>query len=252
MNFKSLEDCFNYNKLEKYQYIIIFSDVFKLMLKNKEGFNNFCTELENYIHYLRRDKTILLPTFNLGFYKSLQTGNDPKYISTGYLNKFLSKRINFHRSKRPIGNFSVIGKNKKKILELKQQTLFGEDSIISFLAKNQTLGMGVGIDPENFAWTVNHVCEEDMRVPYRFFKRFKGLNCDTNERVEEKVFVKKQRMKIINDETIIPKELLKKKKINKVNYKKINLIFTNLNDHYKEGIRILKKDLYGLTKNVGR
>ena len=126
--------------------------------------------------------------------------------------------------------------------------MFGYDSVIRFLSINKTLGIGVGIDPENFGWTTNHVCEEEMNVPYRFYKKFVGINCETNQKVEEKVFVRNLEMKYVGDETVIPKELIRKKKILKLNYKGINLCFTNLNDHYKEGIRILKKNLYGLAK----
>ena len=216
MNFKSLRDCLHSNKINKFDFIIIFSDFFKIMLKNKKISDEFCDELKDNVKYFMKFKTILLPTFNLDFYKTLRTGNDVKYVTTGYLNKFLLQNVNFFRTKNPIGNFSVVGKEVKKILDLKQQSLFGSDSVISYLSKNKTLGFGVGIDPDNFGWTTNHVCEEEMNVPYRFFKNFSGLNCDTNQKVEEKVFVRKLNMRLVGDETVITKELLKKKKSKKL------------------------------------
>ncbi len=248
MNYKSLKDCLYLNNIDKFDFIIIFSDFFKIMMRNKVASDKFCCELRQNIDYFKKFKTIVLPTFNLDFYKTLKTGEDVKYITTGYLNKYLLRNIEFLRTRKPIGNFSVVGDKAKKILDLKQESFFGKNSVISFLARNQTLGLGIGINPENFAWTTNHVCEEEMKVPYRFYKKFIGHNCDTNEKVEENVFVRNLDMKFVNDETIIPKELFKRNKIQKVQYKDVNLTFTNLNDHYKEGIKILKKNLYGLAK----
>ena len=133
-----------FNKVDgkKYRFVIIFSDLFQYLLKDKSLIVNFCDKLVDLIPSLSKDTTIILPTFNLKFYKTLITGNSACYITTGFLNKTLLKHLHFQRTKKPIGNYSVIGLDSKKILNIQQNSLFGEDSVINFLSKQSTLGVG--------------------------------------------------------------------------------------------------------------
>ena len=239
-----------FNKVDgkKYRFVIIFSDLFQYLLKDKSLIVNFCDKLVDLIPSLSKDTTIILPTFNLKFYKTLVTGNSDCYITTGFLNKTLLKHLHFQRTKKPIGNYSVIGLDSKKILNIQQNSLFGEDSVINFLSTQSTLGVGIGIDPKNFGWTTIHSCEEEIKVPYRYYKRFEGYNIDTKQKVFENVYVRDLKMKYVCDESIIPQYLLEKKKILNFSYHGLNISFTNLRDHYLRGINILKKDKYGLVK----
>ena len=58
-----------FNKVDgkKYRYVIIFSDLFHYLLKDKSLIVNFCDKLVDLIPSLSKDTTIILPTFNLKF-----------------------------------------------------------------------------------------------------------------------------------------------------------------------------------------
>ena len=72
------------------------------------------------------------------------------------------------------------------ILNLKQVSSFGKDSIIGYLSENNGLGIGIGINPKKFSWVTIHVCEESAKVPYRFYKNFFGFNLKSKKKVSEK------------------------------------------------------------------
>ena len=61
MNFKSLKDCLNFNNIDEFSFVIIFSDFFNAMLKNKSSAIQFSNELKENIKYCSRFQTILIP-----------------------------------------------------------------------------------------------------------------------------------------------------------------------------------------------
>ena len=116
-------------------------------------------------------------------------------------------------------NYAVLGPNTKQILNLKQSTAWGDDSVIGFLSNDKdTLGLGVNIDLLSFTWVTIHSCEERLKVPYRFWKVFKGKNIDSGKEVYEKMFVRRfNENKDLKQKKILKKlksedKLLKKKR----------------------------------------
>jgi len=235
----------------KKQNIIIFSELtylftkfeIKIILKN---INILIKKL------VRNQNTIIIPTYNFNFAKTGVTSIDEKYITSGYLNKYLLKKFNFFRTKKPIYNYGVIGPNKDFILNLKQVSSFGKDSIIGYLSENNGLGIGIGINPKKFSWVTIHVCEESAKVPYRFYKNFFGFNLKSKKKVSEKLYVRKRNLNLENDGYPIFKKLVKGKDI--INFRKniLNITILNLNQFYKIGMKLLKKDIYSLVKNEKR
>ena len=71
---------------------------------------------------------------------------------------------------------------------------------------------------------------------------------DMKKKVSEIIFVRKKSYKVENTGTKIYSILKKKKKISRINYKKINIIKLRLNDYFNEGIKLLKKNKFALTK----
>ena len=231
----------------KNEKVIIYSDLSVLLIKNKS--KTIINDTLKVIEILLKNKnTIILPTFNLNFAETKKTSFDTSLITTGYLNKFLIKKYKFKRTMKPIYNYSVFGPKSSEILNLKQKTAFGKDSVIGHLSLNKSVCLGIGIEPNNFNWVTIHVCEELGRVPYRFFKKFVGQNLDTKKKVSEIIFVRKKSYKVENTGTKIYSILKKKKKISKIKFKNINLIKLRLKDYFNEGIKLLKKDKFALTK----
>ena len=231
----------------KNEKVIIYSDLSILLIKNKSKtiINNALKIIEI---LLKNKNTIIIPTFNFNFAETKKTSFDASLITTGYLNKFLVKKYKFKRTIKPIYNYAVFGPKSFEILNLKQKTAFGKDSVIGHLSLNKSVCLGIGIEPNDFNWVTIHVCEELGKVPYRFFKKFVGKNMDMKKKVSEIIFVRKKSYKVENTGTKIYSILKKKKKISRINYKKINIIKLRLNDYFNEGIKLLKKNKFALTK----
>ena len=236
----------NINQI-KNEKVIIYSDLSFLLIKNKPK-----TIVDNALKIIKilvkNKNTIIIPTFNFNFAKTKKTSNNPDLITTGYLNKFLLKKYDFKRTIKPIYNFAVFGPKALDILNLKQKTAFGEDSVIGHLSLNKSVCLGIGIEPTNFNWVTIHVCEELAKVPYRFFKKFDGLNLNTRKKVTEIIFVRKKKYNVENTGTKINNNLIKRKKITKKIFKNIDVINLKLKDYFKEGMKLLKTNKFALTK----
>jgi aminoglycoside N3'-acetyltransferase len=235
------------NLISRSDYCLIFSDLFHVLLKNNP--NEIIENLDNLINiFLKNKKTIILPAFNLNFPKTKKAGNSSNFIQTGFFNKYLIKKYKFFRTSRPMYNYAVIGPKSKNILKLKQETAWGKDSVIGYLTKKNALGVGLNIDKKTFNWVVIHHCEEINKVPYRYYKIFRGKNIDLKSRVIEKMYVRDLNLKFKYSK-LINKKLIKKKFIRNFKFKKINVTLLNLFNYYKEANLLLKKDLYSLIKN---
>ena len=169
--------------LKNSKNIIIFSDLQSLIFKY--DIKEINTNIIKLFWYLKKmNKNIILPTFNLNFPESKQTSLLTRDITTGYLSKFLIKKFKFSRSKRPMYNYAVNGPNEKQICNLKQSTAWGNDSVLGYLVKNEAYGLAININPKIFNWLVIHYCEENSKVPYRYFKTFNGKNISTRKNID--------------------------------------------------------------------
>ncbi len=233
----------NHIKNEK---VIIFSDLRFLLIKNesKTIINNALKIIQILIE---NNNTIIIPAFNFHFAQTKKTSHDPDLITTGYLNKIILKTYDFKRTSKPIYNYGVLGPKALDILNLKQKTAFGKDSVIGHLSLNKSVGLGIGLDPTDFNWVTIHVCEELEKVPYRFFKKFNGFNLSTRKKVHEVLFVRKKSSNVINSGKKINENLIKKNKITKIKFKNLDLVNIKLNDYLKEGLKLLKTSKFALT-----
>tara|TARA_B100001057_G_C22813238_1_gene936308 strand:- start:165 stop:881 length:717 start_codon:yes stop_codon:yes gene_type:complete len=201
-------------KLKK-KNIIIFSDLLNL-ISQKKKLSFAIKEFEKIVKVLIKNKnTIILPTYNLNFPALKFTSRSEKFITTGSMIKHILRKFKFKRTQKPMYNYAVLGPNTKLILDLKQSTAWGNDSVIGYLSNNKdTLGLGVNTDLLSFTWVTIHSCEEKLKVPYRFWKIFRGKNLDTGKEVYEKMFVRRLNEK---KRDLKQKEILKKlKKENKL------------------------------------
>lgn len=238
----------NFLKKEKFEYVIIFSELYKVFLKNDHKV--VIKEILKLIKILiKGNKTIILPTFNLNFPKTKKTGFADKYIMTGYLNRYLIKKLKFKRTTKPMYNYAILGPNSKKLLSLKQKTAWGEDSIIGFLVKNNCLGMGLNIDKTKFNWLAIHYCEEKIGVPYRYYKTFSGKNVNLNKNVYEKMYVRDLESGFVESGKKLNKKLIKNKRLKAKKIIGLDITYVNLKEYSIEAEKFIKKDPYSLVTN---
>tara|TARA_B110000483_G_C18086497_1_gene500215 strand:+ start:278 stop:1009 length:732 start_codon:yes stop_codon:yes gene_type:complete len=233
------------NEISKSNYILIFSD-FSRNIFSKEKFDKMLSRSSIMVeNIIKKNYTVIIPTYNLKFPKSKITSNSSKFITTGYFTKHLIKKFKFKRTSRPMYNYAVIGKNSNKIINLKQNSAWGEDSVISYLVKNNAVGIGINVDVENFGWVVIHAAEEKFKVPYRYYKKFNGINLNNKKKVSEKMYVRNYDTKLTTDSNKLFRKL--KSKIKYLSKKTYKISLVNLNLAYVESCKLLSKNLYNLS-----
>jgi aminoglycoside 3-N-acetyltransferase len=234
-------------RISKSKYVLIFSD-FSRNVYSKKKIDKMLNNSKNMVKSLiKKDYTVIIPTYNFNFPNDKVTSNSTEHITSGYFAKYLIKNFNFKRTNKPMYNYAVIGGGSKSIINLKQSTAWGENSIMSYLSKQNAIGIGINIDIENFGWVAIHCAEEKFKVPYRYYKKFKGTNLDSKKKVFEKLFVRNLNQKLTTNPNKLYKKLMPKiKQINKTHYK---IYMINMNNAYNESCMFLSKDLYSLTIN---
>ena len=234
--------------LKNTKNIIIFSNLQNLVFKH--DIKEINTNIIKLYKFLKKmNKNIILPTFNLNFPETKQTSLLTRDITTGYLNKFLIKKFKFSRSKRPMYNYAVNGPNEKQICNLKQSTAWGNDSVLGYLVKNEAYGLAININPKIFNWLVIHYCEENSKVPYRYFKTFNGKNISNRKNVKEKMYVRNYSKNKIEDGRKINNILLKKKIIKKFKFNLFDIYLLPFNEYNDIALRKLKTNKNYLVKN---
>ena len=232
-----------FTKLINNKNIVIFTDLTSLIY-DKKKFIHTMKEFEKIVRILiKNNNTLILPTYNLKFPELKFTGNSEKFITTGALIKHILKKFKFKRTERPMYNYAITGPNTKKMMSLKQSTAWGADSVIGYISNDKnSLGLGINTDLLSFTWVTIHCCEEKLKVPYRFWKTFKGKNIDNGKNVFEKVFVRYLNKKKINlNQKKILNKLIKNNKLFRKNgvYGKYSIVY--LNNYYQENLKYLPK-----------
>jgi aminoglycoside N3'-acetyltransferase len=224
------------------EYVIIFTDLSNLLIKKRIKYDDVLKSTIDIFNTLLKNKnTIILPTYNFNFPKTNKTGFSEKFITSGSLLKSLIKEFKFNRTHKPMYNYAVLGKNEKKILSLKQKTSWGQDSVIGFLGRNKSYGLGIGVDHKTFTWVVIHSCEETLEVPYRFFTSFKGYHVNLKKIVNEKMFARHpDKPKVDLKQKKVLKKLLVNRNLIQTKTNNLDYSLINLKEYYKENLSYLK------------
>ena len=235
------------NYLNSNSHVMIFSDLSKV--KNFKILQKKLNVISYFIYFLIiNKKNIILPTFNLLFPKKKITDFSTQNITTGYLNKYLTKKYKFKRTKKPMFNYAMIGPDSKNIIKCTQKTAWGEDSVLKYLIDKNTIGVGLNINTSKFNWLVVHYLEEKYKVPYRYYKIFRGYNSSLKSKVFEKMFVRKRKKKTTESHKLI-KYLKRDKIIKEKSFKGIDFSFINFGNFYKYGDKKIKKNIMYFCKN---
>jgi len=214
------------------------------------------SEIPNYLieiifEYFGSETTILFPSFTSNF---ASTRKYDLYLSkpdTGILPTYCLKNNLMKRTSQPLTSFLVKGPLQDKILKIKCKTSWGEKSIYGWLQKNNALWIALGID-----WSKGcaffHRSEEFMKVPYRYFKTYKGQLYKNGRKLgvcKETKYSYSLRVKPKFDFFTWIKSLDGTKGIKKSSNKKLLLQSISVRNILKAGKIFLSNDPYGLIKN---
>lgn len=127
---------------------------------------------------------IAVPTFNFDFAKGndFDVDNSPS-IGMGVFSEFIRKSHDSKRTKHPMHSISILGKNSDYIANLEGDTEFSEGSAFDHLLKKNCKILFLG---DSFTNLFFHIAEERAKVPYRFWKTFKGnlIKDSINKKIE--------------------------------------------------------------------
>lgn len=118
--------------------------------------------------------TVIMPTFNFDFCKGVDFDINSTPSKVGVLTEYFRENYSSHRSSSPpYHSVCAKGRLASQISQVDSSTSFGENSVFQYMLDENVkyLLIGVGFDAvPSFHWI-----EEKVGVPYRFWKKFKGM-----------------------------------------------------------------------------
>ena len=198
-----------------------------------------------------KEGTVVMPTFNYEFCRGVPFNVQKSRSEVGTLSEFFRRERGVVRSRHPIFSVAAYGKKAKDLTAVNMDS-FGPGTFFAhFLEAGGTFVFMGGATFCN-SCTFIHQIERAHGVPYRFTKRFRGTLIDGRKRkiIEATHFVRPRRGTIDIDYSRLEKRLIRKKMLAKRNVGAAYICAVSAEDLYREGMQILDKDIYSLTKEL--
>ncbi len=198
------------------------------------------------------ERTLVLPSYSMEFSKSKIFDIKFTKTDTGALSDCAILRSEMLRTNQPMQSYIAYGKLKNDLSNLKTQTSWGNESIMSWLIKNKAKIMVLGID-WHLSCSILHHAEEVLRVPYRYFKRFSGKLYSKGDYIgecEEIMYCRPKNIEPLWDHKQIEERLRNKKKIISAENPILPLEAISISSYVNETYDILYDNPYAYIKNV--
>lgn len=183
-----LNKLFEKIKLKKNNIIVFQTDIIATCIFYKLKGDYVAKKILTSIEKTFFDKTILFPAFSNDIVnKKYDIKLSKPY--TGIIPSLALHSGNYFRSESPLHSFLIKGKELKEVKKLKQLTTWGAGSAFEWLYKKNALWISLNLDL-NRGCAIHHMAEERAKVPYRFYKIFKG-KLYNNGKYKENIFEKK-------------------------------------------------------------
>jgi aminoglycoside 3-N-acetyltransferase len=159
--------------------------------------------IEALLSVIGPEGTLVLPAFTYSFCTSGVYRPDEDRSEVGIAADTLRIEYEGRRTNAPIFSVVAVGALSDEILSLSSRTTFGPDSIFGYLLRRGGTLCGVGVGFEKI--TFNHYPEEELAVPYRYWKRFSGVIEEGGERRPTSVrfFVRSLEPEAVRDQSKI-------------------------------------------------
>ena len=160
---------------------------------------------------LPNDSTILMPAFSFNFKEvKIWYANSTK-SEMGILTEYFRNLPETRRTIHPFHSISVKGKYANEFLKCKNVSSFGPGSPFEILYNMDAFNLSLGTGFVGGATYLHHT-EEELKVPYRFYKAFPGEVFDENSQPVNrtfKMYVRYMNNKYVNDWDKVWKDLNK-------------------------------------------
>jgi FkbH-like protein len=195
--------------------------------------------------------TVVFPSFTFGFAK---TGEFDKYkdsSETGPLASWILETMpEANRTNHPIYSFVIIGQLADTLTNSFGSTTFSDDSPFGIFEKTNArmLILGSGWN----SCTQIHRYEEQLRVPYRFYKTFNGktrLSNGSKSEIQVKMFVRNLELNPMLDMTLIAEALESSSSFRKAKLFRSEVLSIDVEEIARITTRSLEINPFALLKN---
>jgi aminoglycoside 3-N-acetyltransferase len=116
--------------------------------------------------------TLVVPTFNFDFCRGKEFCLEATSSNCGVFTEYVRGLPEAKRSVNPIHSFTAVGQAAEDVLAATEKSSFGRGSVFGRLLDRGALlcFLGIGIHYCTFL----HYVEEELGVPYRYHKEFRG------------------------------------------------------------------------------
>ncbi|EAK6286489.1 aminoglycoside N(3)-acetyltransferase [Campylobacter lari] len=206
------------------------------------------TILDCFFEVIGKEGTLIIPTFTYSFCKNEVYDKLNSPTKMGALNEYFRRWGGVKRTNDPIFSFAI--KGAKEELFLKDTTsCFGENCVYETLRKNNGKIMLFGT--YLIGYTFTHYIEEVAKVPYRYFKNFKGILIDENN-IKHNTNIDYY-VRYIDKNSSISKQqqiniLKENNNFNIINFAGSHIVSLESKRYFLDTMRYLKDNPYGLLK----
>lgn len=160
--------------VENSDEVIVFqSQVWQTCIEYKIAAKNVSKIILSVIEDFCHNRTILFPSFSNDIIKYKKFDLTKSLPNTGLLPCYCLKSKKFKRTFSPLHGFLVKGPKSKEILNLRQFSTWGKNSVFEWLEKKNARWVTI-----NLEWFVGcafyHRSEELAKVPYRYYLNYYG------------------------------------------------------------------------------
>jgi aminoglycoside 3-N-acetyltransferase len=192
--------------------------------------------------------TILVPSFSYSFTKNEPFDPLLTKSEVGLFSESFRNYTDIARTSHPIFSFSIYGKDKQKFIDTSLTDCFGTGTIFDeFYKKNgKILCLGCSLDRATFI----HYVEQQLGVPYRYFKNFKGevfLN-GTKHKITTQYFVRDLRIDATTDLSLLKDNAMRTNNLIKSNLGRFPISCISSYDFYRIAKDLYDSDPYSLIK----
>ena len=169
--------------IENSDEVIVFqSQIWQTCIEYKIAAKNVAKIMLNAIEDFCHNRTILLPSFSNDIIKYKKFDLTRSIPYTGMLPKYCLKKGKFKRTFSPLHGFLVKGPGSKEILNLRQFSTWGKNSVFEWLEKKNARWVTI-----NLKWSEGcafyHRSEELTKVPYRYYLNYYGKLMNNGKRL---------------------------------------------------------------------
>jgi aminoglycoside 3-N-acetyltransferase len=160
---------------------LLHSNIKRLLFEFKRKKIEINTELiiDSFLNVIGNTGTIIVPLFNFDFIRTNYFSNNKTVSQMGILTECFRVKYCKYRTSHPIYSFGVYGEKQQLFSEIDNYSAYSEESPFGIL-KNLNAKIAVLDLEDQDSMTFYHHIEEVNNVPWRYFKKFKGV-CENKD-----------------------------------------------------------------------